>query len=404
MAAEPESPSSKRPGPVRLTLERRIEEGEIAHDAGQRRLADRLDALDRSLSAAEVASKKSSLGWLFGKKRRAEPVHGLYVYGDVGRGKTMIMDMFYRQTSVKAKRRAHFHAFMGDVHERIGAHRQAVKAGTASGDDPIPPVAKALAAEARLLCFDEFAVTDVADAMILSRLFKALFAEGVVLVATSNVAPDGLYKDGLNRGLFTPFIDTLKAHADVFELAGAEDYRMEALGEEPFYVFPLGPEADRSIDAIWKRILGGQREETACVQVKGRTIEIARASGGAARLTYDEALKRPLGAQDYLALAERFRTIVLEGVPVMDEAERNEARRFIALVDALYDTKRRLIVSADAPAEDLYRHRSGKEAFEFQRTVSRLHEMRSDAYVAAATDTATNDAGANRPGSDGSTT
>ncbi len=380
------SPSGARvrSGPVRSALERLIATGEIAADPAQRSLADRLDGLDRRLSSKAVASKKSALGWLFGKSQGAGAgngvVKGFYVYGDVGRGKSMLMDMFYRQCSVARKRRVHFHAFMGEAHDRIGAHRNAVKAGTASGDDPIVPVARDIAAEARLLCFDEFSVTDIADAMILSRLFKALFEEGIVLVATSNVAPDDLYRDGLNRSLFLPFVETLKDHTEIVELAGAQDYRLAAIGRDNLYVTPLGEEADATMDASWTALLDGRKAGTDSLSVKGRTIAVPRAGNGAARFAFDDLLARPLGAQDYLAIAKRFHTLVLDRVPVMGQAERNEAKRFINLVDALYDGGRRLVISAEAPAEALYRGRSGAEAFEFDRTVSRLHEMRSDEY------------------------
>ncbi len=386
MASSAIAPQKSRPGPVRSALERLIESGEIEVDPLQRKLADRLDALDRRLSAEIGASKKSALGWLFGSKREAEPVKGLYVHGDVGRGKTMLMDMFFRQSSVAAKRRVHFHAFMGDVHERIGAHRKAHKNGEAKGDDPIPPVAAAIAKESRLLCFDEFTVTDIADAMILSRLFKALFANGLVLVATSNVAPDDLYPDGLNRPLFLPFVDVLKRHAEVFRLAGEQDYRLAFLGEEDIYVDTAEPGAARRIDAAWQRLLDGEKESAASLSVKGRTISVPRAGNGAARFSFDDLLKRPLGAQDYLALARRFHTVIVENVPVMAEAERNEAKRFITLVDAFYDAGRRLVVSADAPATELYRGRSGTEAFEFERTASRLFEMRSKDYLEKASE------------------
>ncbi|MBO0904475.1 cell division protein ZapE [Jiella sonneratiae] len=370
-----------RQGPVRSALERLIAAREIEPDPLQRHLADRLDALDRRLSAEIGASKKSALGWLFGKKREADPVKGLYVYGDVGRGKSMLMDMFFRQTAVAAKRRVHFHAFMAEVHERIGEHRRAHKNGEVRGDDPIPPVAAAIAAQSRLLCFDEFTVTDIADAMILSRLFKALFANGLVLVATSNVAPDALYPDGLNRQLFLPFVEVLKKHAETFELAGAEDYRLAFLGEEDVYLDSRDPSAAERIDAAWERLLGGGRETTASLSVKGRTIPVPRAGNGAARFAFEDLLKRPLGAQDYLALARRFHTLVVEDVPVMGEAERNEAKRFITLVDTFYDAGRRLVVSAEAPANALYQGRSGTEAFEFDRTASRLFEMRSSEYL-----------------------
>ena len=386
MASSAISPQKSRPGPVRAALERLIENREIEVDPLQRKLADRLDALDRRLSAEIGASKKSALGWLFGSKRDVEPVKGLYVHGDVGRGKTMLMDMFFRQSSIAAKRRVHFHAFMGDVHERIGAHRRAHKNGEAKGDDPIPPVAAAIAKESRLLCFDEFTVTDIADAMILSRLFKALFAHGLVLVATSNVAPDDLYPDGLNRPLFLPFVAVLKQHAEVFELVGEQDYRLAFLSEDDIYVDTADPAAGSRIDAAWQRLLDGKKETPASLSVKGRTIAVPRAGNGAARFSFDDLLKRPLGAQDYLALARRFHTVIVENVPVMAEAERNEAKRFITLVDAFYDAGRRLVVSADAPANELYRGRSGTEAFEFERTASRLFEMRSKEYLEKASE------------------
>ena len=370
-----------RSGPVRSALERLISSGEIEGDPLQRRLADRLDALDRRLSAEIGASKKSALGWLFGKKREEDPIKGLYVHGDVGRGKTMLMDMFFRQSSIAAKRRVHFHAFMAEVHERIGEHRRREKNGETKGADPIPPVAAQIAAKSRLLCFDEFAVTDIADAMILSRLFKALFANGLVLVATSNVAPDNLYPDGLNRPLFLPFVAVLKQHAEIFELAGDEDYRLAFLSADDIYVETTDPAAGKRIDAAWERLLDGSRETTASLSVKGRTIAVPRAGNGAARFSFDDLLKRPLGAQDYLALASRFHTVLVENVPVMAEAERNEAKRFITLVDALYDSGRRLVVSAEAPADELYQGKAGTEAFEFDRTASRLFEMRSKEYL-----------------------
>ncbi|KQT42889.1 ATPase [Aureimonas sp. Leaf454] len=374
---------SPRSGPVRAALDRLVASGEIEPDVAQRRLADRLDQLDKALSASTLAAKSSALGWLFGRAKAPEPVRGVYIHGDVGRGKTMIMDMFFRSATVQPKRRVHFHAFMADVHDRIGAHREAVKAGTAKGDDPMPPVGASIASEARLLCFDEFTVTDVADAMILSRLFKVLFAEGVVLVATSNVAPDDLYRNGLNRPLFLPFVDDLKQHADVVRLDAATDYRMATLGSADLYVTPLGADATARVDAIWSLLLDGQKASPASLSVKGHTVPVPRAGNGAARFTFDDLMRRPVGSQDFLAIAKRFHTVVLDGVPVMGEGERNEAKRFITLVDTLYDVGRRIVVSAAAPAEDLYVGRQGAEAFEFARTISRLNEMRTDEYLAA---------------------
>ncbi len=380
---DPASSKPARFGPVRGALERLIAQGKIEADPAQRRLADRLDELDASLGRASVASKKSALGWLFGTRREApEPVKGVYVHGAVGRGKTMLMDMFFRESSVAAKRRVHFHAFMGEIHERIAAHRAAVKAGETSDGDPIGPVAAQVAAQTRLLCFDEFAVTDIADAMILARLFKALFAEGIVLVATSNVAPDDLYKDGLNRGLFLPFVELLKAHVTVFRLEAATDYRMTDIGRDDLYVTPLGPDASARMDATWSALLDGARERPASLSVLGRLVAVPRAGNGAARFTFDELLARPLGAQDYLALAARFHTVMVEDVPVMDLSRRNEAKRLINLVDAFYDADRRLVLSAAAPAAELYTGPTGTEAFEFARAVSRLNEMGTETYLA----------------------
>ncbi|KAB0677587.1 cell division protein ZapE [Aureimonas leprariae] len=379
-----DSKAAPRPGPVRASLERLIASREIEADGAQRRLADRLDRLDRELSAAALSAKGSALGWLFGRAKPAEPPRGVYVHGEVGRGKTMLMDIFFRHAATGAKRRVHFHAFMAEVHERIGEYRKAVRAGTATeGSDPIPPVGQAIAAKARLLCFDEFAVTDVADAMILRRLFETLFAQGVALVATSNVAPDDLYRDGLKRADFLPFIEILKRHADVVRLDGAEDYRLAAIGEEHLYVTPLGVDAERIMDETFRTLLAGEKPRPASLSVKGRTVPVPLAGNGVARFRFDDLMRRPLGAQDFLAIAHRFHTVVLDGVMRMGEAERNEAKRFITLIDALYDMRRRIVISAEVPAEELYRARRGAEAFEFARTVSRLVEMRSADYAAA---------------------
>ncbi|SKA35566.1 cell division protein ZapE [Consotaella salsifontis] len=356
--------------------------GEIEADPAQRALAQRLDQLDAKLSAAMLSSKTSALGWLFGRRTSREPVKGVYIHGAVGRGKTMLMDMFFRGSSVARKRRVHFHAFMAEVHERIRAQRAAIKEGRGKSDDPIPPVAAAIAEEARLLCFDEFAVNDIADAMILSRLFTALFAEGVVLVATSNVAPDDLYHQGLNRPLFLPFVDILKANTDIFRLDAATDYRLMGLARADLYVTPLGPQTKAHMDATWEKLLCGERESRVTLSVKGHALHVPRAGNGAARFDFDSLLRKPVGAQDFLALSARFHTVMLEGVPALTQAERNEARRFIILVDTLYDAHRRIVISAEVEADRLYSGRNGAEVFEFERTVSRLIEMRSEEYLA----------------------
>jgi len=355
-----------------------VETGAIRRDKAQETIAKALDQVIGDIAGKRLAAKGSALGWLFAKKRAFnEPVHGLYIHGGVGRGKTMLMDMFFELAPVKRKRRVHFNDFMADVHDRIQRHRQARKDGTVKEDDPIPPVARQLAEEAWVLCFDEFSVTDIADAMVLSRLFTALFANGVVLVATSNVAPDDLYRDGLNRQLFLPFVAILKRHADVLALDSDTDYRLEKLNSLPVYITPLGADADSKMDEAWKTVAGGQAVAPAELIVKGRQVPVPAATDSAARFSFADLCEKPLGARDYLAIAGRFDTLLLDHVPVLAEGRRNEAKRFILLVDTLYDQKVRLFASAEAQPQDLYQGRKGTEAFEFERTASRLIEMQS---------------------------
>ncbi len=372
------------PSPVRAAYEQRVKEEGLVADPEQRAAADRLDDLCRDLAEARPASKSSALGWLFGKRREKKNVRGIYLHGGVGRGKTMLMDLFFRHAPVRRKRRSHFNDFMADVHDRIGAHRAALKRGEATSDDPIPPVAEQIAEESWLICFDEFTVTDIADAMVLSRLFSALFDNGCVLVATSNVAPDDLYRDGLNRSLFTPFIDVLKAHTDVLELDNGRDYRLEKLAALPVYMSPLSDETAEQMDEAWEAATDGAAERSVDIEVKGRHVSVRRAAGGKARFTFDEICGRPLGARDYLRLADRFDHFFIEGVPQMDLDRRNEAKRFILLVDTLYDRKKRLHLSAEVPADQLYVGRAGTETFEFDRTVSRLIEMRDENWPGGA--------------------
>ena len=355
--------------------------GTLLEDSRQRAVAQALDRLLGELTQKRMAAKSSALGWLFARKPKAEPVKGLYIHGSVGRGKTMLMDMFFELAPNRRKRRVHFNRFMADVHDRVQKHREALKAGQTKEADPVPPVARAIAQEAQLLCFDEFAVTDIADAMILSRLFSALFAEGVVLVATSNVAPDDLYRDGLNRGLFTPFIGILKAHARVIDLDSPTDYRRRRLDHVPVYATPLGPEADARMDAAWAALSEGKEAEPSEVEVKGRKVAVPLAAGRAARFGFDDLCGKPLAARDYLALAERFDSFVVDRIPVLAEAQRNEAKRLILFVDTLYDRRKRLFASAAAAPEGLYAGRTGTEAFEFARAASRLTEMQSREWI-----------------------
>lgn len=267
------------------------------------------------------------------------------------------------------------------MHERIFRHRNDLKAGRVKGEDPIPPVAAALFSEASLLCLDEFSVTDIADAMLLGRLFTRLFDLGLVVVATSNVEPSRLYEGGLNRALFLPFITLMQQHMDVIALESPKDYRLTKLSAVETWQVASD---DVALDAAFDRLTGGAPVRAMALTVKGRTLEVPMASMGVARFSFDALCRRPLGASDYLAIAEAFHTVILEGIPVMGEAERNEARRFIALIDTLYDRGVKLVASAAAEPAGLYTGTDGPVAFEFQRTVSRLTEMRSTDYLGRA--------------------
>jgi cell division protein ZapE len=364
---------------------RLVETGGIRNDAAQEKAVAALDRLIGEIASSRLASKSSALGWLFARRQdRKTPVKGLYIHGGVGTGKTMLMDMFFGLVPSRRKRRAHFNDFMTDIHDRIDAHRKALKRGEAKGDDPIPPVASAIAEEARVLCFDEFTVTDIADAMILSRLFSALFAQGVVLVATSNVAPADLYRDGLNRQLFLPFIDLLEEYVQVLRLDSGVDYRQEKLSRLPVYLAPLGAETDRRMDEAWKIAANGDAEAPVDLAVKGRTVHVPRAVRDVARFSFADLCEKPHGARDFLAIAARFHTIFIDHVPILAEARRNETKRFILLIDTLYDRHARIVVSAEAEPEKLYAGKRGTEAFEFERTASRLVEMQSREWLETA--------------------
>jgi cell division protein ZapE len=359
-----------------------VHDNRFEFDLAQASLADRLEALRLKLGNYRADDTRPTALARFLGAKPVETPRGLYVHGAVGRGKTMLMDMFFDAVEVDAKRRAHFHSFMADVHARLHRWRQARKRGEVSGEDPIAPVAAELSREASLLCFDEFAVRDIADAMILGRLFTALFEAGVVVVATSNVAPDDLYKDGLNRALFLPFVALLRQRLDIVELAARTDYRLEKLARAPVYYTPLGPKADAALDAAFLSLTGHRRGEPARIELLGRFLDVPQAADGVARFDFDALCRRPLGSADYLEIADRFHTVLIDRIPVMGPSERNEARRFIILVDSLYDMRVKLVLSAAAEPEALFAGADGPEAFEITRAASRLYEMRSADYLA----------------------
>jgi len=357
--------------------------GLIEPDSAQLAVIDKLAQLEAQIAERRLARKSSSLGWIFaGREKPQSRIKGLYICGDVGRGKTMLMDLFFEASLVLRKRRAHFHEFMLDVHERVHALRQRMKLGEYTGADPIELVAGDLAREAWLLCFDEFHVTDIADAMILGRLFAQLFARGVVLVATSNVEPAELYKDGLNRALFLPFIRMLEDNTEVVRLSSRTDFRLEKLAGMHVWYVPADAVADAALDRAWHQLTRGRTGETQELPLKGRSVRVPRAAMGVARFSFSDLCEQPLGAADYLRIAREYHTIILDHVPVMTFETRNAAKRFIILIDTLYDLNVKLIASAEAEPDGLYRGDEGFEVLEFRRTASRLVEMRSRDYLA----------------------
>lgn len=368
-----------------------VTQSELRPDPDQERVARRLDRLAGEL-AAWNPKPVSWLGRLFGGKPEAgKPPRGLYMWGSVGRGKSMLMDLFHDNVAVGAKRRVHFHEFMLEVHEAIHTYRQLDEAGRRArfgrqaGDDPIPPIAAEIAGQARLLCFDEMQVTDVADAMILGRLFTELFRNDVVVVTTSNRPPRDLYKGGLNRQLFLPFIDLLEATLDVETLNGPTDYRLDRLGGMPVYYVPNGPEATAKLSEAFFRLTdhaveNREKVPSETLTVQGRQIFVPKALKGVAVFSFKRLCANPLGAADYLAIAQRYHTVIIVGIPKLGPEKRNEAKRFVTLIDALYEYRVKLLCAADALPQELYTEGDG--AFEFERTVSRLMEMQSADYMA----------------------
>ncbi len=368
-------PISETLGPL-ARYRARVAAGELLSDPAQERAAEKIQTLWRSLVDDRTLSGRR--GWR-AKLRlpgmAAEPPQGLYIYGAVGRRKTMLMDMFFDTVGLSSKRRTHFYAFMAEVHDRIHARR------TEKGD-PIRPVAEALAKQSVLLCFDELHVTDIADAMILGRLFEALFDLGVIIVATSNLAPRELYEGGLQRERFLPFIDLIEHNLDVVRLDGRHDYRLARLIGRQTYFTPANDNAYRALERAFMALTDNVSTHSQTLTVLGRSVNVPRAAHGVAWFTFRELCGGALGPADYLELCRRYHTFVIDGVPHMGPSRRDEAKRFNTFIDTLYDSHGRVVMSADALPDQLYA--VGDGAFEFQRTVSRLHEMQSAEYLDAA--------------------
>ena len=351
---------------VLAEYERLRDSGAIKPDAAQLPVVEKLDALADSL-------KQTAPSGLFAKfKKPPPPPRGLYIHGEVGRGKTMLMDLFHSVVDVTPKRRVHFHAFMQEVHKRLHAARQSHR------QDAIAPVAKAIAKEARLLCLDEMQITDIADAMIVGRLFEGLLAHGTVIVTTSNLKPDDLYRNGLNRQLFLPFIELIKSRLDVISLDSLTDYRLGRVKAHETFLTPLSPETDARLQDLWQRLTDTERGLGLDIDLLGRKLHVPQAAAGCARFSFGELCEQPLGPPDYLALARNFQVLFIEHIPALNPDRRNEARRFVLLIDTLYDGKVRLVATSAQAPEHIYPE--GDHAFEFSRTVSRLKEMQSASW------------------------
>jgi cell division protein ZapE len=365
---------------------RRLAAGDIRPDPAQELAAEKLESLHHALHGYSPEAGRSGWKARFGlARRRIEPPQGLYIYGGVGRGKSMLMDMFVRAAPVASKRRVHFHAFMQEVHARLKALRGRAGAkelrpgAKPKGEDILHLLAGEIASECWLLCFDELQVLDIADAMILGRLFQGLFEAGVVIVATSNRPPDDLYKDGLQRELFLPFIALIKDRLDILQLDSGTDYRLESMRSMDVFLTPAGAESERRLEDYFGRLTHGAEVGPDALNVNGRRLEVPRASDDIAFVDFQTLCAQARGAADYLALATKYDVVLLSGIPRMTPAQRNEAKRFVTLIDTLYEHRVKLICSAETAADDLYP--TGDGAFEFERTISRLHEMQSEAYL-----------------------
>jgi len=357
----------------------KVKEGSLQPDRDQEAAARELQRLYDELTSSRHPGEGRDLLKLIAKipafAGMTSSVKGIYLWGGVGRGKSMLMDMFFEcLPDTIPKRRVHFHEFMIETHDFL--HRARQEGG---GEAAILKLAKKVAGEARILCFDEFHVTDIADAMILGRLFTHIFKHGTTMVATSNWPPDKLYEGGLQRDLFLPFISLVKEKLVIAEVNGGTDYRLQCLADTGVYFAPLGPASRRHAEETFRRLVDGASPYKETLTVKGRNIEVPAVARGVARFTFSQLCERPMGAEDYLMIAQNYHTVFLEGVPRLKYDRRNEAKRLMTLIDALYDQKTKLVVTADAPPEELYR--GDDHGFEFQRTVSRLIEMQSVEYL-----------------------
>jgi cell division protein ZapE len=343
-----------------------IKAGTVQVDPAQRIVLEKLVRLAEQLNTQ--SAKPGLLGRIFGAATAATP-RGLYIWGEVGRGKTMLMDLFFASVTRVPKCRVHFHAFMQDIHTK----RSVIKS-----NDVIGQIADDIASHARLLCLDEMQISDIADAMIIGRLFEALEARGVCFVTTSNLPPDQLYREGLNRQLFLPFIAKINASLDVAALGDGRDYRLGRIASRQTYVSPLGPKADAEVNALWNELTDNAAGEPVDLDMLGRKLHVPRAAHGCARFRFAELCENPLAAPDYLAIAKSFRSVFIENVPILKASQRNEAKRFILMIDTFYDAETRLVVSAAAVSNKLYP--AGQHSAEFLRTASRLQEMQSASW------------------------
>lgn len=356
-----------------------ISDGIIVADAAQLRVARQLDALKTEIeTTGNQRGKVRLLSRLLGSKGVSQ--RGMYIWGDVGRGKSMLMDLFFTNINFKSKRRVHFHAFMLEIHSKLYEWRNAHK-DDADARDPIPDLADDIVRESQLLCFDELQVTDITDAMILGRLFTSILERGGIVIATSNRPPEDLYKDGLQRERFLPFIDLINERLDIVELNSHHDYRLKHLKSlSTVYFTPLGKEANRFLKTTFEEMTQGGKPRKQVLEVSGRKLTVEKAHNDVAWMSFSELCDKPLGAADYQELAREFSTLLLSDIPKMSKDQRNEAKRFVTLIDELYEHRVKLICTAAAPAQELYPEGDGN--FEFQRTASRLIEMQSEKYLA----------------------